>query len=125
VTIVFDTTPLSHFARARRLATLEAITAGHRRITTEAVRDELQDATALHPELAGVLELPWLEVVSTSTLGELRVFAEYARRLGAGPRNVGEASVLAWAEVNAAVAITDDQAAKNHGRQRGARSTAA
>jgi predicted nucleic acid-binding protein len=118
VTIVFDTTPLSHFARARRLAELELITAGYRRVTTEAVRGELEDALAQHPEVDAVLSLPWLEVVSTGTLGELRVFAEYARRLGAGPRNVGEASVLAWAEVNTAIAIVDEQAARNHGRER-------
>ncbi len=118
MTIVFDSTPLSHFARARRLAELETITAGHRRVTTEAVRGELEDALAQHPEVDAVLRLSWLEVVSTGTLNELRVFAEYARRLGAGPRNVGEASVLAWAEVNAAIAIVDERAATNQGRER-------
>ena len=118
MTIVFDNTPLSHFARACRLAELEAITEGHRRVTTEAVRGELEDALAQHPEIDEVLRLPWLEVVSTGTLNELRAFAEYARRLGTGVRNVGEASVLAWAEVNAAIAIVDERAATNHGRER-------
>jgi predicted nucleic acid-binding protein len=118
VTIAFDCTPLSHFARARRLLELEAITAGHRRVTTEAVRGELENALATFPEVDTVLRLSWLEVVSTGTLQELRVFAEYARRLGAGPRNVGEASVLAWAEVNGAIAIVDERAATNQGRER-------
>jgi hypothetical protein len=118
VTIVFDSTPLNHFGRARRLVELEAITTGHRRVATEAVRGELEDGLAAHPDIGAVLQLPWLEFVSTGTLQELRVFAEYARRLGAGPRNVGEASVLAWAEVNGAIAIVDDRAATNHGRER-------
>lgn len=119
MTIVFDNTPLSHFARACRLAELEAITEGHRRVTTEAVRGELQDALTQHPEVEDVLGVPWLEVVSTSALDELRAFAEYARRLGTGVRNVGEASVLAWAEVHGAIAIVDERAATNHGRERG------
>jgi predicted nucleic acid-binding protein len=119
MTIVFDSTPLNHFGRAHRLSDLEAITAGHRRVTTEAVRGELEAALARHPDIDAVLRLPWLEVVSTGSLQELRLFAEYARRLGAGPRNVGEASVLAWAEVNGAIAIVDERAATNHGRERG------
>jgi predicted nucleic acid-binding protein len=119
VTIVFDTSPLSHFARAGRLTELEAITAAHRRITTEAVRGELRNASDRHPEIVAVLSLPWLDVVTTGSLEELRVFSEYTRRLGVGERNVGEASVLAWAEINAAVAIIDERVATNHGRERG------
>jgi predicted nucleic acid-binding protein len=39
--------------------------------------------------------------------------------LGSGERNIGEASVLAWAELNGATAIVDERAGANHGRQRG------
>jgi predicted nucleic acid-binding protein len=118
MTLVFDSTPLSHFARAGVLDVLEAISADHRRITTEAVSDELKAGVAEHPELAAIQELNWLEIVSSSSLEELRAFSEYARRLGSGPRNVGEASVLAWAEVNNAIAIVDERAGTNHGRER-------
>ncbi len=119
MTIAFDNTPLSQFARADRLFDLEAITAGDRRVTTEAVRDELKDGVQQHPAIEQVLTLPWLEIVSASSLQELRAFSEYARRLGAGARNVGEASVLAWTEVNGGIAILDERAGTNQGRERG------
>lgn len=119
MTLVFDNTPLSHFARAGRVGELEQLSKDHRRVTTQAVHDELARAVHSYPAIATVLDASWLEVVSGGSLAELHAFAEYARRLGAGDRNIGEASVLAWAEVNAAIAIVDERAGWNHGRERG------
>lgn len=117
--LVFDSAPLCCFARAGALATLERLTAGDERVTTQAVLDELRRGVPQHPELGEVLDLPWLLPVGVDSLAELRCFAAYANRLGAGGRDIGEASVLAWAEVHGAIAFTDDQAAVQVGRERG------
>lgn len=117
--LAFDASPLNHFALAGELATLEVLVRGKRCVVTEAVREEITKGLALHPELAAVERLPWLETVTLSSLEELYTFAEYLRRLGSTQRNAGEASVLAWAEVNSANAFVDDQAAYNVARSRG------
>lgn len=117
--MVFDAGPLNHFALANELPALQQIVSDRRCVTTDAVREELREGTITHPQLVAVENLPWLEVVSLTTLGELYAFAEYMGRLGQSQRNAGEASVLAWAEVNDAVAFVDDQAACNVGRARG------
>jgi predicted nucleic acid-binding protein len=119
--LVFDSAPLSCFARARRLPLLEQLTEGDERVTTRAVLDEMSEGVHDHAELQNVLELAWLQVKAVDGLEELRLFAEYARRLGAGRHNIGEASVLAWAEAHSAVAFTDDEVAVQAGRERGVR----
>lgn len=58
---------------------------------------------------------------SVDSLAELRLFAVYARRLVSGQRNVGEASILAFAEANDAMALLDDQPGVQMGRERGVR----
>ena len=107
-----DSSVLSAFARAGRLDMLERLTAGRRRVVTEAILGELDRGCADHPALADVRALLWLEVVTTGSPSELVVFNEYIRILGSAGRNVGEASLLAWAEVTpgAAVAMDDDDA---------------
>jgi predicted nucleic acid-binding protein len=60
----------------------------------------------------------WLEVVAVDSLKELIAFSDYVRILGSGGRNIGEASILAWAEVGGGVAIMDDHAAVNAARSR-------
>lgn len=62
--LVFNSSPLSHFARAGRLAVLDRITSGHQ-------------------------------------------------------RDIGEASVLAWAEINEGVAVIDERAGRYAAEQRG------
>jgi len=47
------------------------------------------------------------------------VVAEYMRRLGSGDRDLGEATVLAWAEVHGAIAVIDERVGTRHGRGRG------
>jgi predicted nucleic acid-binding protein len=107
--LIFDTSVLSCFARAAHLDVLEAATRGHERLVPRAVRDEIKLGTVDHPRLAAVLELEWLKEVPVDSLGELAAFVRYARHLSAGERNIGEASVLAWAEVHGATAVLDDQ----------------
>jgi hypothetical protein len=49
--LIFDTSPLSHFARARELDTLADITAARQRIVTQAVLDELAEGASDYPVL--------------------------------------------------------------------------
>lgn len=117
--LVFDNSPLSHFARAHELGALEALTASHDRVVTQAVVDEIDQGSAEHPELGEVPGLGWLRVVRVDGLAELQAFAEYASRLGSGERDIGEASTLAWAEVHGATAIVDERAGTRQARERG------
>ncbi len=119
--VVFDTSCLSCFARAGRLETLQSIVAGRRTVVPRAVLEELDNGVADHPALADVRSAEWIEMVPVDGLRELRLFAQYVRLLGAGQRDVGESSALAWAEAYEAVAIVDDQTAVNIARQRGVR----
>jgi predicted nucleic acid-binding protein len=116
-TLVFDTSPLSHFARAGRLDALRSVVAGHRCVVTAAVADELANA-ARHPEITGA-DWTWLEPVKVDSLALLGVFGAYARILGSGPRDVGEAATLAWAEVNGAIAVVDEAAGRRAAQTRG------
>jgi hypothetical protein len=72
-------------------------------LVPQAVLDELRAGELAHPPLADVRNADWLEIVACDGLAELRAFAHYVRVLGAGERDIGEASVLAWAEVNEVV----------------------
>lgn len=103
--LVFDTSPLSHFARAGQLDVLEAIVEGDDSFVTATVLGEIDIGLAVHHELKAVRRAPWLTPVRIEGLAELTVFAEYVRTLGSGPRNIGEAETLAWAETHDAVAV--------------------
>ncbi len=81
--------------------------------------EEVLGAAERQPCRDDVRATPWLERVRVDGLAELRAFAEYVKVLGSGVRDLGEASVLAWAEVHGAIAIVDDQVAKRRGNSRG------
>jgi predicted nucleic acid-binding protein len=118
--LVIDASVLSPFARAARLGTLERLTTGSRRLVTGAVLAEIERGTDLFSGLADVLSLPWLEIVRSDSVAELVAFAAYTRRLGCtDDRNIGEASVLAYAEANGCAALLDDEVAVQLGRERG------
>lgn len=118
-TWVLDTGPLSHFARAGWLGALKAVLAGGRALIPDTVEQELYDGVATRPYLQAVLDAEWIEVVALDTADHLTALAFYAGRLvGSDGRNLGEAGVLALAEVEDATAIVDDRVAVNaaHGR---------
>lgn len=81
--------------------------------------EELRAGVSAHPELQDAIDLPWLRVKDLANLKELRLFAEYSRRLGSGIHDIGEATVLALAEAQDATAFTDDDVAVQIGRERG------
>ncbi|MEZ4359259.1 MAG: hypothetical protein R3B48_03700 [Kofleriaceae bacterium] len=111
---------LSAFARARRLTTLDELTAEWTlRAVTRAVLDELGRGKAKDPTLGQVHAESWLTVVPSDSLEDLRVFGEYSRVLGSSKKNIGEASILAWAEVQGGIVIIDDAAAVAAAKSRG------
>lgn len=117
--LVLDSAPLSTFARARQLPLLDRLLETDERVTTTAVMDELREGVSAHPELQDAIDLPWLRIKDLANLKELRLLAEYVRRLGSGMHDVGEATVLAWVEAHDATAFTDDDVAVQIGRERG------
>lgn len=117
--IVFDTTALSHFARADRLDELKALTAGDDCILLGEVRAELVKGVTDYPSLGAVSADSWLQQVELD-LKELAAFASYKGELGGGPeKNSGEAAVLAWVSVNGGIAIIDEEVGRNIGLRDG------
>ena len=97
---------------------LERLTGGRRRVVTEAVLREIDRGCAEYPLLANVRALSWLEIVSPHSPSELAVFNEYIRTLGTDERNIGEASILAWAEATSSMVVMDDDDAVRAARKR-------
>src|SRR5580704_8792891 len=96
--LVLDATCLSHFARAERLDVLCDLLIGRDCWTTGVVLDELDRGVMAHPALAQVATQDWLKVAPLDSLDEIMLFATWARRVGSGERDRGEASVFAVAE---------------------------
>jgi hypothetical protein len=120
MTFIFDASPLNHFARAGQLHTLDMITkVAGRRLVSVPVLGELRRGIQVDPALRDIETCGWLEEVPVVELAELGAFAHYARYLGSGDRDIGEAATLAWAEVHGACAIVDDRPGTIHGRKRG------
>jgi predicted nucleic acid-binding protein len=118
--LVFDTTALSHFARAGRTDELRIAVADDEPVLLAEVAGELVHGIPGHPSLGSATAGGWLKQVQLEELPELAAFARYKGELGGGPeRNNGEAAVLAWVSVNGGIAIIDEVAARAIGhRQR-------
>jgi predicted nucleic acid-binding protein len=108
---VIDAMCLIHFGRADRLDVLRGLLVDKECWTTQVVLEELSQGAASRPALMEVAISDWLKIARLDTLDEIRLFAQWANRLGSGERDLGEASVFAAAELRSATAITDDQAA--------------
>lgn len=117
--LVLDSTPLNHFTRAGRLELLVKLLDEFDCYTTSPVRQELALGAGPSSVLEDVKELDWLTIVDCISLEEMYAFSQYMNLLGNIERNAGEATVLAWAEANSALALVDDQVAYNQGRTRG------
>ncbi len=110
--LVFDTTALSHFARAGRLDALEQVTAGFRRVVPEVVLGEILGGVAEHPALGAIGGCTWFEIVDLDDIAETMAFATYVSEFDpTGVRHAGEAAVLSWARLHNAIAIVDDRTA--------------
>lgn len=119
-TLIFDNTPLSHFARAGTLSALQHLAAGHRCVVPAEVVKELIAGIPIHPAIAPATNLPWLEIVELSEIEEIVAFARYKAELGGGvDHNNGESAVLAWAHVHGGTAIIDERAGTRAARRDG------
>ena len=87
--------------------------------TTGVVLDELNRGVSVYPRLADVATQDWLKVAPLDALDEIVLFAAWARRVGSGDRDLGEASVFAVAEARTAIAISDDRNAVRVARMYG------
>jgi predicted nucleic acid-binding protein len=116
--LVFDNTPLSHFARAGALPVLEGITNAFRCVAPAEVVQELVRGIQKHPALAAAVSLPWVHIVELTEIKEIVAFARYKAELGGGTeRNSGEAAVLAWASVHGGTAVIDERAGTRAARR--------
>lgn len=114
--LVFDTSALSHFARAGRIDELRMAAADDDPVLLAEVAAELARGVPGYPSLGSAAAGGWLKQVELEELPELAAFARYKGELGGGPeRNNGEAAVLAWVSVNGGVAIIDEVVARAMG----------
>jgi predicted nucleic acid-binding protein len=116
--LIFDNTPLSHFARAGVLPVLENITATFRCVAPAQVIQELIHGIPMHPALAAAVSLPWMNIVELAGDPEIVAFAKYKAELGGGiERNNGEAAVLAWASIHGGTVLIDERAGRRAARR--------
>jgi predicted nucleic acid-binding protein len=113
-----DSSVLSPFARAGRLDLLAQLTAPYHCVTTEEVLEELERGRRVYPALGDALGLSWLHVVVARSPAMIGLLQLYTRSLGSKGRNLGESSILAWAELTGNVVLLDDDAAVRAGRKR-------
>jgi predicted nucleic acid-binding protein len=114
--LVFDTGPLSHFARSEWLGVLKAMTAPYTVVIPDMVEEELRTGAARDARLRAVLDAPWVERVELRSSDELHWFAQFSERLVVRERNLGETAVLAYAKANMVTAVLDDGAARRIAR---------
>lgn len=118
--LVFDTTALSHFARADRLGELRALAGDDQPVLLAQVADELARGVPEHPALARVTAVSWFRRVALQGTAEVAAFARYQAELGGPPgRNLGEAAVLAWVSFHGGTAIIDDKVGRDLGIREG------
>lgn len=116
--LIFDNTPLSHFARAGALPVLEGITVGFRRIVPAQVMQEIIRGVTLHPALGAVIGLPWIEIVELTDIEDVVAFARYKGEFGGdAEHNNGESAVLAWASRHGGTVLIDERAATRAARR--------
>ena len=111
---------LIHFALAERLDVFRDLVLDKECWTTRVVLAELRRGTPDRPGLGAAVDADWLSIAELDTYAEISCFAVWVRRIGAGERDLGEASVLAAAQLRGGIAITDDREAVRVGRAYGA-----
>jgi predicted nucleic acid-binding protein len=113
---VFDTSPLSAFARTGRLDVIERRYGGRAVVTVE-VREGLERGVGLHPQLSRILVAPWLrppvELTEPEQLREIE-FVRWALGAAGDDRlaNRGEAATIVYAKSVRAIAVLDDRDAR-------------
>lgn len=117
--LVFDTGPLSHFAKENWLGVLKAVVGARRAVIPDVVVGELEEGSVRDSRLNAVLGATWLERIPLESDEEIRAFAHFASLLVRGKHNRGEAAVLALASTIGGVAVIDDAAARKAAEDHG------
>jgi len=110
--LVFDTGPVSHFARLNWLGVLKAVVGERTAVIPDLVVDELRAGAACDSRVQAVLDAAWIEHRELRAEDELIAFATFSELLVRGDRNRGEAAVLALASTLPGVAVVDDRAGR-------------
>lgn len=116
-TLVFDTSPLSHFARHNWLGVLKAVVGDRQAIIPDVVVDELSAGAVRDSRIQAVLDATWIERRELCTEEEVVAFATFSSFLVKKDRNRGEAGVLALASVTGGIAVIDDGAGRRAAEQ--------
>jgi predicted nucleic acid-binding protein len=111
-TLVFDTGPLSRFAREGWLGVLKAVVGDRTAVIPDVVVAELVVGAANDSRISTVLDATWIKRRQLTSDDEIAAFAQFASLLVKGTRNRGEAGVLALAQTLGAVAVIDDAAGR-------------
>ncbi|MDN3296345.1 hypothetical protein QWM81_20205 [Streptomyces ficellus] len=114
--LAWDASPLFHAIKAGKLDVLgdaaRTWQGGPRRnVTTQTVVDELSTYGL------SLASADWLEIVHVDHLNELTALVKWMDWVSGSKSNQGEATVLAWAEVNGAIAVIDDGDARRIARR--------
>lgn len=110
--LVIDSGPLSSLAEAGWLGVLRTVASPRAVVITGEVEFELRQGSHSRPYLQQVLSAEWPKRHTLDSGAEIASFAHFAEFLVVGGRNVGECSVLAYAQVHKATAVVDDRAAR-------------
>ncbi|MFW6638546.1 hypothetical protein ACOALZ_00735 [Nocardiopsis algeriensis] len=115
--LVVDTGPLSHLAEAGWLGVLRSVAGARKVVVPDAVEYELRRGESTRPHLQQVLGTEWISRSALDTPSENAAFAHFSAFLVSGGRNIGEAAVLAYAQVHGATAVIDDGAARRAAKE--------
>jgi predicted nucleic acid-binding protein len=117
--LVFDTGPLSHFARESWLGVLKVVVGARSAVIPDVVVEELRRGARRDSRIQTVLDAPWIERRELRSDDEIAAFAEFSALLVKDAHNRGEAGVLALASTIGGVAVIDDGAARKAAEDRG------
>lgn len=117
--LVFDTGPLSHFARQEWLGVLKAVVGDRQAIIPDVVIAELQRGATMDSRLQAVIEATWITRRTLDSPEEIQEFARFSALLVKGDRNIGEAGALALAVCEGGTIVIDDGAARKAAEDHG------
>ncbi|HVK25633.1 MAG TPA: hypothetical protein VM677_30105 [Actinokineospora sp.] len=117
--VIFDTGPLTHFARAQWLGTLKAVVGERRALIPDVVVEELEVGAVRDSRIQAVLDAEWIEHIELRTAEELQAYAKFERLLVYRNRNRGEAGALALAETMGGNVVVDDGAGRKAAEKNG------
>lgn len=117
--IVFDTSPLRHFALEGWLGVLKYLTRDREVVIPESVEVELMAQRGTEPSLEAVLGADWIRVDRSQDIEFLRAFAHYEQLIASGEHNRGECGVLALGRARGFELIIDDRVPRKHAARDG------